>query len=167
MIDLPTNVNETKLMVWSRNVKLKNKNKTSSWSSTIKCGLSWEVLENHQTLFPTNPERSQAVHFKDVLSEAHPVFTGVPQGSILGPILLIIHFNNVYMLLQFSKIITYADVSVRRNLSEEINNNLCHCRISLLMAINHYNSSKAKLPQVFRSLDIACQISTFSHHVFI
>ena len=85
----------------------------------------------------------------------------MPQGSILGHIVFI-----MYMPLQFSKTITYANDSVRRNLSEEINK-LCHCRISLLMAINYCNSSKAKVPQVFTSLDIACKISTFSHHRII
>lgn len=76
--------------------------------------------------------RNQIAQFKGVLSEPNPVFTGVPQGSILGPLLFLIHFNDVLKRLRFSKIITYADDSViftsskdldniEHNLSEDIN----------------------------------------------
>ena len=79
--------------------------------------------------------RSQVVQYKGVLSEPQPILTGVPQGSILGPILFIIFFNDVHKPLQHSKIITYADDSViytsskdidtiQRSLSEDMNN-LC------------------------------------------
>ena len=79
--------------------------------------------------------RSQVVQFKGVLSEFQPIFAGVPQGSILGPLLFIIHFNDVYKPLKHSKIVTYADDSViytsskdvdiiQQRLSEDMNN-LC------------------------------------------
>ena len=75
--------------------------------------------------------RSQIVQFKGVLSEPNPVFTGVPQGSILGPLLFLIYFNDVPKSLCHSKIITYADDTViftsskvldaiQHNLSEDI-----------------------------------------------
>ncbi len=47
-----------------------------------------------------------------MLSEPNPVFTGVPQGSILGPLLFLIHFNDVHQSLSDPKIITYADDTV-------------------------------------------------------
>lgn len=47
-----------------------------------------------------------------VLSESNPVFTGVPQGSILGTLLFIIHFNDVHKPLQSSRIIAYTDDTV-------------------------------------------------------
>ena len=75
--------------------------------------------------------RKQIVQFKGVLSETNPVFTGVPQESILGPLLFLIHFNDVHKSLSYSKTITYADDTViftsskdldaiQHNLSEDI-----------------------------------------------
>ena len=60
-----------------------------------------------------------------------PIFTGVPQGIIPGPLLFLIHFSDVHKSLSYSKIITYADDTViftsskhldvtQHNLSEDI-----------------------------------------------
>ena len=56
--------------------------------------------------------RTQSVQFKGVLSDANSKFSGVPQGSIMGPLLFTIHFNDVHTPLQSSSIITYADDTV-------------------------------------------------------
>ena len=77
--------------------------------------------------------RTQSVQFKGALSDANPIFTGVPQGSILGPLLFSIHFNDVHTPLQSTSIITYADDTVifmaakdldtiQRSLNEDVNN---------------------------------------------
>ena len=56
--------------------------------------------------------RKQIVQFKGTLSESRPVFAGVPQGSILRPLLFLIHFNDAYKALKTCKIMTYADDTV-------------------------------------------------------
>ena len=56
--------------------------------------------------------RKQIVQFSGVLSEPNPVYTGVPQGSILGPLLFLNFFNDVHSPIRHCKIITYADDTV-------------------------------------------------------
>ena len=56
--------------------------------------------------------RKQAVRFGSDLSKPHNVTCGVPQGSILGPLLFLLTFNDIESVLNHSKIITYADDTV-------------------------------------------------------
>ena len=52
------------------------------------------------------------VQYNSSISTSKPVYTGVPQGSILGPLLFILHFNGAQQQLIRCKIITYADDTI-------------------------------------------------------
>ncbi len=53
--------------------------------------------------------RKQYVDMDDVQSEMLTVTTGVPHGSILGPLLFIIYLNDMANLRNLFKFIIYAD----------------------------------------------------------
>ena len=56
--------------------------------------------------------RKQTVFYNNNYSIQQPVFSGVPQGSVLGPLLFIIHFDEVISDLKHSHGIKYADDTV-------------------------------------------------------
>ena len=57
-------------------------------------------------------ERKQCVYLNDTFSKVNPVFCGVPQGSILGPLLFILHFNDIAKSVRKCEILKYADDTV-------------------------------------------------------
>ena len=56
--------------------------------------------------------RSQQVEVDGSLSEIHHISSGVPQGSILGPLMFIIFFNDLHDIIQHCEMFQYADDTV-------------------------------------------------------
>jgi hypothetical protein len=56
--------------------------------------------------------RSQRVQYENMLSAEEKVFCGVPQGSIIGPLLFVLFYNDFPSCLKHSQCIIYADDTV-------------------------------------------------------
>jgi hypothetical protein len=65
--------------------------------------ISLKLMENYLS------ERYQYVEFKDLKSELLNITTGVPQGSILGPLLFLIYSNDLHRINSCFRPIMYAD----------------------------------------------------------
>ena len=65
--------------------------------------------------------RKQIVEYDAVYSNTESVSVGVPQGSILGPLLFLILFNDVHKSLMHSQILIYADDTVVFTSHRDIN----------------------------------------------
>ena len=72
-------------------------------SSTGLKGVEYELFQNY--LF----NRKQTVIYDGVASDPQNVLSGVPQGSILGPLLFLIAYDELIEVLIHRKITMYAD----------------------------------------------------------
>lgn len=57
-------------------------------------------------------DRSKTVKIGSVTSQARVCSMGVPQGSILGPLLFLMYINDLPYVLNFSSSLLYADDTV-------------------------------------------------------
>jgi len=72
------------------------------WFSGIT-GTLWTWFKNYLT------DRHQQVSINNVYSNLLPVVSGVPQGSILGPLLFIMYINNITSFIHHCSLLKFAD----------------------------------------------------------
>ncbi|XP_057294623.1 uncharacterized protein LOC130623152 [Hydractinia symbiolongicarpus] len=100
--------------------------------------------------------RFQQVQYKNSLSDEHPVNSGVPQGSILGPLLFIMFFNDLCTVVKHSEVVKYADDTVlfvagkdleiiETRLSSDMNCVLAWCLENELILKQYYLNSQTQL----------------------
>lgn len=81
-------------------------------------------------------DRTQFVQYKDTISNEMKITTGVPQGSILGPLLFIIYINDIAKVTKKFHFLIYADdttlIEPLCTFSDSVNGNL----IEVTAAIN-------------------------------
>ena len=117
-------------------------------------GIKYKSLELLRSYF-TN--RYQFVDFNNTKSKLMPIKTGVPQGSILGPLFFIIYVNDLNLASSLFHPIIYADdvtlsttiqaahsMNTKKDINENINNELSKINLWLKLNKLSLNCTKTK-----------------------
>ena len=108
--------------------------------------------------------RKQNVKIDDILSTFQSLITGVPQGSILGPILFNIFLNDLLTTLENSEIYNFADDNTISSISKEKQALLTTLEKDSEKAIDWFRQNNMIVnPQKFRSLILQTSGNSDAH----
>ncbi len=118
-------------------------------------GVAYNLMESYLT------NRKQYVDVDDVKLEMLMVTTGVPQGSILGPLLFIIYVNDIANANNFFNFIIYADDTTLSTTTEVILNNINNDNIE-----SKINSELACINEWLKYNKLSLDISKCKYVIF-
>ena len=90
-------------------------------------------------------DRSQYVSLNGYESDTKMITCGVPQGSVLGPVLFLICMNDLPSCITHAKVILFADDTTLYTSSENINTLYHNINIDLLNLVEWFRSNKLAL----------------------
>ncbi len=108
----------------------------------------------HTLMYNYLTDRHQYVEYKHSLSEIKPISTGVPQGSILGPLLFLIYINDLPTVSQMFDMIMYADDTT------------LYCNINEYITEHDINTELARIYDWLTSNKLALNVSKTKFMVF-
>jgi len=99
--------------------------------------------------------RKQYVHYNGVDSDYKPITCGVPQGSILGPLLFILYINDIVNYSDILKFILFAD-----------DTNVFHSHKQMSELVKSVNYELEKLSEWFRSNKLSLNVQKTNYIIF-
>jgi len=102
-------------------------------------GVSYEWFKSYLS------NRYQYVHFNGYSSSRLPITCGVPQGSILGPLLFLIYINDICHVAKKSHLILFADDTNIFVADHNLNNLICNINYELQLISEWFQVNKLSL----------------------